>query len=105
MRQWSRCGVILGALAMMWVGQGCIIDLAPEADEPGYTQCGDFLADPGQKNYCQPGQYCEDPTFSECIEGCLSNENCADDQRCVKSDGQNVGTCQAEIKRPASNPR
>lgn len=103
---------VLKACAVVMVGgllQGCLVlgDGPLFGDEPkqGYTECGDFLADPGEDIMCPPGKYCEDPTFSECSDGCLSNENCADDQRCVKADGKQVGSCQAEIKKPASNPR
>ena len=74
-------------------------------EDQGYTECGDFFADPGEDVMCPPGRYCDDPTFSECADGCLSNDNCAEDQRCVKADGTQVGACQAEIKRPASTPR
>ena len=98
---------VLGSVLLVAVTSsvGCIIDIPLEEPEQGYTECGDFLAPHGDMNMCQPGQYCEDPTFSDCVEGCLSNVNCAEDQRCVKADGTNIGTCQAEIKRPASNPR
>lgn len=67
-----------------------------DSPEPGYTECGDFVSN--GTVYCTPNQYCEDPTFSECALGCLSNDNCADDQRCVKSDGTDIGTCQAKVK-------
>jgi hypothetical protein len=45
---------------------------------------------------CQAGQYCADATFSDCVLGCLSNANCADDQSCEKEPddfGGDVGTC------------
>ena len=97
---------IAAAALMMLVGltQGCLI-LGQDDKPEGYTECGDFFAPVGEKNYCQPGQYCDDPTFSECRAGCFSNENCAEDQRCVKADGTQIGSCQATIKRPASEPR
>jgi hypothetical protein len=90
--------------AALLLSPACLI--ADDGDEQGYTECGDFLAGGVfEENYCQPGTHCVDPTFSECAEGCLSNENCAEDQRCVKRDGTNVGTCQNQGKAPASNPR
>lgn len=104
----SRMMIAAGLGAVMILGSGCLVlgdDILNDEKEQGFTECGDFLADLGDNIYCQPGQYCDDPTFSECLEGCLSNENCAEDQRCVKADGDQVGSCQAEIKRPASNPR
>ncbi len=99
-------GMIAAAVGLMGMTGCVVIEGDDEQDRQGYTECGDFLA-PSDKDYnwCPPGQYCADPTFSECISGCLSNENCAEDQRCIKADGDNVGTCQNEIKRPASNPR
>jgi hypothetical protein len=39
-----------------------------------------------------------------CNNGCLSNDNCAADQRCVKSDDEDRGTCQ-NSKRPTDDPR
>lgn len=107
----TKRAAAVAMLAMaLGAAPGCVfIDEGPfgasQADEQGYTECGDFFADPGDHIYCQPGQYCVDPTFSECEAGCLSNENCAEDQRCVKGDGYDIGTCQAKIKRPASQPR
>ncbi len=95
-------GMTLGLQGCLVFGDGPLLGNEPEQ---GYTECGDFLADPGQDILCPPGQYCDDPIFSACADGCLSNENCADDQRCVKADGTQVGSCQAEIKRPASEPR
>lgn len=92
------------AASLLLLAPACLI--ADSGEEQGYTECGDFLAAGAfESNYCQPGTHCVDPTFSECAEGCLSNENCAEDQRCVKRDGTNVGTCQNTGKQPASNPR
>jgi hypothetical protein len=62
---------------------------ASEDEDRGFTSCGGFQE-------CQPGQYCYDDTFGECLSGCLSNENCAFDQTCDKVPGDNVGTCQNE---------
>ncbi|MBU8894503.1 hypothetical protein DRW03_08275 [Corallococcus sp. H22C18031201] len=57
--------------------------------EHGYTECGDFVSD----EPCQPGQYCVDATFNTCEPGCTSDENCADNQECVKEYGDFVGNC------------
>ena len=60
----------------------------------GYTPCGDFLADHGTQNRCQPGQFCSDATFSSCSLGCLSDTNCSSDQVCLKDSVNQVGVCQ-----------
>lgn len=60
----------------------------------GFTACGNFMADRGTQNTCQPGQYCADDTFSTCSAGCLSDTNCASNQACVKDAGLQVGVCQ-----------
>ncbi|WIG99190.1 hypothetical protein KGD87_08360 [Myxococcus sp. SDU36] len=57
--------------------------------QKGYTECGGFMGD----DPCQPGQYCADATFSECVPGCTSDVNCARNQECVKESGEQVGTC------------
>lgn len=49
----------------------------------GETECG------GQK--CSANQHC-DNLF--CADGCASDLNCASNQSCVKSGGENFGTCQ-----------
>ena len=90
----------LAALALQFSTACLILDGLSEEDRPGYTACGDFLSD--GTVYCAPGSYCEDPTFSECLPGCLSNDNCNDEQRCIKSDGDNLGTCQHPKNRPDS---
>ena len=88
----------LTALALQFSTACLILDGAGEETRPGYTECGDFLSD--GEVMCVPGTYCEDPTFSECVAGCLSNDNCNDEQRCIKSDGDNFGTCQHPKNRP-----
>jgi len=61
----------------------------------GTTQCGaDFT------ETCAAGQYCSDPTFSRCSNGCLSNANCAGDQTCSIPSGQSVGACQNNQTTP-----
>ncbi len=67
---------------------GCNPDSDPRR---GYTACGDFPTGPVE---CQPGQYCADATFSECVPGCTSDENCASSQTCEKAAGESVGDCQ-----------
>ena len=59
----------------------------------GVTPCGSHPDN--QPNSCAAGQYCADEIFSECVNGCLSNSNCADDQICVKDVGVEAGSCQA----------
>lgn len=59
----------------------------------GVTPCGNFPD--SQPKSCQAGQYCADEIISDCQNGCLSNTNCASDQTCEKSAGEDVGTCQA----------
>lgn len=94
----------LGLVMVAGLAQGCLV-FGQDDVKQGYTECGDFFADIGDHIYCQPGTYCADSTFSECKMGCTSNENCAEDQRCVKADGTQLGACQATIKRPATEPR
>lgn len=65
---------------------GCSSDTRPR----GFTDCGDFPDGPVE---CQPGQYCVDPTFSECQPGCTSDVNCADGQTCEKMGADPVGNC------------
>jgi len=55
----------------------------------GFTDCGD-MAFNGQT--CQPGQYCSEPDFGQCSNGCLSDVNCADNQVCDLSSGS-PGVC------------
>ena len=69
---------------------GCSLGGCDDVAVRGYTECGRFLG--GEK--CAPGQYCADPTFSECANGCLSDVNCASNQYCYKTAGQNVGICE-----------
>jgi hypothetical protein len=54
---------------------GCGDDGRPGAGSRGYTDCGGVT--------CSPGQYCNDPRFAECYDGCLSDANCLDNQRCA----------------------
>ncbi len=67
-------------------------DRTAERLAPGYTPCGDA---PNQSYgvICHPNQYCSSQTFANCSTGCLSNDNCTDEQRCFKQYNQDVGTC------------
>lgn len=57
----------------------------------GVTDC----TPPGLEQVnCQAGQYCADSVLGVCENGCLSNDNCAADQECVKEEGEDVGSCQ-----------
>lgn len=60
----------------------------------GYTTCGDFFAPGRGVNQCHPGSYCSNATFSKCTPGCLSDQNCSQEQVCQKHPGQPTGTCQ-----------
>ena len=55
----------------------------------GFTTCG---GEDGLTSCCQPGQYCEDALFGECELGCLSDANCAANQRCALGGGS-PGRC------------
>lgn len=65
-------------------------------DEPtataarGYTYCGEFA---NEEVWCHPGQYCDDPVFTECRIGCLSDVNCASNQFCDITAPNEPGTC------------
>lgn len=50
-------------------------DARPGGGNRGYTDCGGVT--------CSPGQYCNDPRFAECYDGCLSDANCLENQRCA----------------------
>lgn len=45
-----------------------------DSDEGETTNCGSIN--------CIPGQYCLDPLVSLCENGCLTDDNCADNQFC-----------------------
>lgn len=63
------------------------------AGRTGITPCGNF---PDQvAKSCQASQYCQDEGFSKCAAGCLSDNNCTQNQTCIKAGGANEGTCQA----------
>ncbi len=50
----------------------------------GATTCGTAS--------CAAGQYCADSRVSNCTPGCLSDQNCADNQTCSKT-GADIGAC------------
>ena len=58
----------------------------------GETECGTSVE--GMPVYCSAGQYCATAFINECSLGCLSDENCAANQECIKPSGQNVGVCE-----------
>lgn len=62
-------------------------------NEPVCTDRG--FTDGCSGSTCQPGQYCnaEGAGFDECTNGCLSDTNCACNQTCQKSPGEQVGVC------------
>ncbi len=61
----------------------------------GTTECGPE----GGSVTCQAGQYCEDPRFAECQNGCLANSNCLSNQTCDLDDGS-PGTCKNNEANP-----
>ncbi|MEN0065398.1 MAG: hypothetical protein AAGA48_24850 [Myxococcota bacterium] len=74
-------------LLMLCVPACLFVDRSSDAD--GFTECGDF-------DECQPGTYCADATFGECLPGCTSDVNCASNQRCVDNEDDGVGVCASE---------
>lgn len=69
-------------------------DDSPDRLAQGYTPCGDY-PDQTYGVVCHPNQYCLSHSMGWCSSGCLSNDNCAEEQTCVKKGSQNVGTCLA----------
>ena len=57
----------------------------------GTTPC---FSSPAPETFCQAGQYCEDPLFAMCTNGCLNDMNCASNQTCNIPSGQSVGACE-----------
>ncbi len=62
-------------------------------DEPlerGYVYCGDG----NLEVVCQPGTYCSAPRQAFCHEGCVSDANCLDHEKCLKEKPTDrVGSC------------
>lgn len=96
---------------LRWIGfflllttLGCVEFLDPmsparERDEredralaQGYTPCNDF-PDPTYGVICHPNQYCGSQRFGTCYSGCLSEDNCTEEQVCIKRSGRNTGSC------------
>ena len=88
--------VVLFASLAFSVGCGEMLyhDDAPQRLAPGYTPCGDY---PDQTNgvICHPNQYCLSHSMAWCGSGCLSDDNCTEEQHCVKRGDRDVGTCQS----------
>ena len=92
----------IALLALMLMMTGCVMmfddpdesesERSSERLASGYTPCGD---EPDQSYgvICHPNQYCSSQSLAICRQGCLSNDNCTDEQRCVKDDGDDVGRC------------
>ena len=58
--------------------------------EPGYVLCGDG----NLEVVCQPGMYCTSPRQAVCMEGCVSDVNCMEHEKCLKDeDTDRVGNC------------
>jgi hypothetical protein len=105
-RIWWILLALLGAPGcLLMADDECAGHVSMYEGRPGYTPCGEPLYDSCEPRYCGPNKYCAIESFGTCATGCLSNDNCAGDQRCVKSDGMSHGTCQNEIKRNPSDPR
>ncbi len=51
----------------------------------GESECGNVT--------CAAGQYCLDPTFDDCTNGCVSDANCAGDSVCTDIDFGGEGIC------------
>ncbi len=60
--------------------------------DPGYTACGDERI-PVAFEICQPSQHCESYRDGRCVSGCLSEDNCTENQTCQKDEGKNTGVC------------
>jgi hypothetical protein len=84
-------------LSLVWLA--CTVNTAPGSSSSGaaaaggngVTSCGNF-PDMIAKS-CQAGQYCDDEGFSKCLNGCLSDTNCASNQTCEKASATKVGNC------------
>ena len=64
---------------------------SPQQLAQGYTPCNDY-PNPTYGVICHPNQYCGSQSMGWCFRGCLSEDNCTENQVCVK-DGRDVGTC------------
>ena len=75
---------------------GCVL-LDDEDLGRGFVDCGD-----GNLHVvCQPGTYCSAPRQAYCTEGCVSDANCMEHEKCFKEEaGDRVGVC-IPTKKPA----
>ena len=76
-------------------------DSGGDTGADGSTPCGMFGNEPVT---CAAGQYCADSVLTLCENGCLTNDNCAADQTCIKEDGDDVGSCQNNDPDPPDGP-
>ena len=88
----AALALVLSGCVMIDSDDGDGIDDEQQRLAPGYTPCGD-APDDTNTVICHPNQYCASQTFARCEEGCLSNDNCTDDQHCFKEYGEDIGTC------------
>lgn len=72
-------------------GQSSATGERPTQLAPGYTPCNDY-PNPTYGVICHPNQYCGNQSFGRCYTGCLSEDNCTENQACVKN-GRSIGTC------------
>lgn len=63
----------------------------------GETECGSIT--------CSAGQYCADPRFDECTNGCVSDANCADDNVCTDIGIFDEGVCSESANTSPSTQR
>ena len=88
--------VLLLAAVALFSAAGCII-IEDEELERGYVLCGDG----DEEIICQPGTYCSSPLLRICHEGCVSDANCLEHERCLKEEeGDRTGTCVREERDP-----
>ena len=61
-----------------------------DESERGFVECGDD----NRVVTCQPGTYCTSPLLASCMEGCVSDANCLEHEKCLKDDDHDrVGSC------------
>ncbi len=79
---------LVSAVAAVAAVAGLVVACGPLPGTlaPGFTTCGN--------NTCQPGQYCFDQSFGQCVNGCTSDANCETGHVCQDiSDVTGEGTC------------
>lgn len=64
----------------------------------GQVKCGTGVM--GEEVKCSANQYCADAVLARCEIGCLSDDNCTFEQKCIKESAKNIGTCQTFAKDP-----